>query len=895
MLAKILLKQLKLHLIKYFLLTVFSANLLIFQLHAQNNTSNSDSKAVPDSMAMSNPNVDSLYHSLILADTLNNEAVDSLLNRKSKSAIDAPVKYFSSDSIRFVVKNKKVYLYGKGNVTYEDIELKSEAIELDMRLNQIKATGLKDSSGRIYGEPNFKQGNDVFDADTLVYNFTSKKGVVYGIVTEQSEGILHSQKTKMHENGEIHLKNGKFTTCDADHPHFYVAMTKAKIIPDKQIVSGPAYLVVADIPTPLIVPFGFFPNHKGRASGILMPSPGEDNRGFYLRDLGWYWGFNDYFDLTFKGDIYTLGTWRASTNVNYAKKYKFNGSFYVQYSSLVTNEVRQGGNFKLQWTHNEDSKAHPYHSFGSNFNFSTPGYGKQNARTVTQYDETAITSSINYKQKIPGTGINITLSANHTQNIKDSTISLKLPSMRLSSGRLTPLQNLPFGKRNAVYKKISFDYSLSALNKLPTTKIDSSFFNLETLDKFQAGVLHTIPLQTSFKILKYINVNPSITYNERWYFSKIDKSWDSSYVYIDTLENDTVFGRITEKVIKEFGRVNDLIFSISASTKIYTIVNYRNKYLKAVRHIFTPSISYSLKPDYGDPKYGYWQTLNYKEKVGNDTIVRSSRYSPYDGAIHGVPSEGLSRSISYSFGNNLEAKIRDKNDTVTGTKKVSLINNLSVRGNYNFALDSLRWSNVNISANTKLFKRFDITYGLTLDPYKLKTADSIKTYRSNELLFDDHGRPFFRKTNSNWNLSTSMRLGPMKKGESHTSIYSSPDYIDFSIPWSLNIGYNLNLPKIYYYDFENEIDSVGGKVTQTISLRGNVNITKKWKVDFSAGYDFTRKEFTRTTIDIYRDLHCWEILFNWIPYGNVQRYEFTLRAKASVFKDLKLEKKSGVF
>ncbi|MFQ3579526.1 MAG: putative LPS assembly protein LptD, partial [Bacteroidales bacterium] len=757
-------------------------------------------------------------------------------------------------------------------------------VEMDINKNELSAKGVRDSTDNYKGKPKFKQGTDEFTADSLKYNIETKRGFAFGIITKQEDGYLHSEHTKIMEDKRIYVKNGKFTTCDLEHPHFYVAMSKAKIVPEKQIVTGPAYLVIEDIPLPLVIPFGFFPTKRGRASGVIIPTFGEDqDQGFYMRNGGVYFGINDYIDLKLLGDFYTLGSWRTFVNSNYVKRYKFYGNFDFTFSSLVFDELRQKPSYNINWNHRQDPKARPNSNFNANVNYGAAGHNRYNARNTDEYLNTSIRSSVSYDKKFPNTPLRSSLNFTHNQNNLDSTISLSLPYATFSMSSLTPFKRKTTIGKPKIYENIRVSISSEFQNKLTNAKMDSTFYTQKTLDQFQRAFRHTIPVSTSIKFLKYFSLNPMANFTERWYFDKITKQWDDNLpVYSKT---DTTYGGVRVDTIKQFNRVYDISLSAGVSFKIYGMYALKNKTIRAVRHVLTPTVNFSWRPDYGRKHWGYYSWYI-------DSKGRVQPYSYFENGMYGVPGRGKFSTLNISLSNNLEMKVRNRKDTTTFTRKITLIEDFGISGSYNFAADSLKMSYINVYGRTNILRRVNVRYMASFDPYVVTMDNRYKTIvRTNTYMYDKYGRPW-RIENSQWEVSTGLQLGPLKdRPKNQEKKYAT--YSEFKPPWSLSFNYTLSLPRKYFYNEMNLIDSVDSRVVQTLSFYSNFKITNKWSVRFNSGWDFENNKITYTTIDIVRDLHCWEMKFNWIPFGRMQRYEFLLHVKARIFQDLKVEKKQN--
>lgn len=819
-------------------------------------------------------------------DTLSNKAeaqysIDTLEVIKPSSQIEAPIEYASADSIRYDVANKKIYIYQKGTIIYQDLELEADFIDLDFQKRVIKAHGKIDSSGNMTSRPHFKQGDQEFTPDTMLYNFETKKGFAYNVKTEQEDGYLHGEKVKMHENKEIHLKGGKYTTCDHDHPHFYINMTKAIVIPKNKIVSGPAYAVIEGVTLPVILPFGFFPLSDKKRSGVLLPSPGESNQyGFYLRDLGLYLGWNDYVDFTLKASLYSLGSWNGSFNSSYKKRYKYTGNFSMNYSSMVVDEERIPGSIMLKWDHLQDGKAHPKRDFDASVDIQTPGF-KNSERNLDRYYKESFGSTINYSYKL-SKKFSLKIGATHNQSLSDSTVYVTLPalSVTMNSTQLSSFLPKKSKLRKSFLKNITIRHNSRFDNKLKKTKMDSLFWTESTLGNIQNGFKHTPSISGSFKLFKYLNFSPSFNYTERWYFSYLEKSYNS---YIDKMYDDHN-GIITDTIHKTT-RVHNYSTSFSFNTTLFGMYNFGSKGpLRAIRHKITPKAAFSYTPGYGDQeykyeKYGYFD--EYTDKYGKQVVY--SRYKDY---IQQTPTHSESQKVTFGLYNNFEAKIRNRKDTVKGTKVTKLLNNLDITSGYDFAKDSLHFDKITVSANTKLFNRLTIRFNKHLDVYAFDPVNLSK--RSREYVFDKYGRRVL-KLDEQWSFTTSLSLNSKKlRGESANKEKSEGAYI---LPWSLSLTYNYRQTTNYNYKEDNTLDNKDIDITTNgLTVNGNISPTSNWKLTFSTGWDFDKNDIKPTNLSIYRDLHCWEMGMRWIPFGSRQSYEFKINVKADVFQDVKYEK-----
>ncbi len=861
-------------------------------IHAQD-TTNVGPNAISDS-SISVPS-DS---SFLIIDTLNNDSIKTRILEISDDAIEEPIDYKAKDSILFDVGLQKVYLYGEAQINYQDIELKAEYIELDLGKDLVFAIGIKDSSGNVVGKPEFKDGKDEFSSKEMLYNFKTKKGIIKEVITEQNGGYLHSRITKIQENKEVHIKDGKYTTCNLEHPHFYIKLTKAKVIPDDKIVSGPAYLVIEDVPTPLGIPFGFFPNNSGHKSGILIPEYGEEvNRGFFLRNGGYYFAINDYVDLQARADIYSKGSWGASTITRYKKLYKYNGNLNLKYTSLkIFEDSVSDKMYQIRWKHIQDSKARPNSRFSANVDFGSSSYNRYNAYGAQNRLKNEMSSSISYNKSFANTPFSMSANLRHSQNTSDSTVTLSLPDLGLNMSRIYPFKKKNKTGKSKWYEKIGISMSSNFKN---TIKIhEDTLFKKEALDYFRNGIIHKVPVSTSLKVLKVFTLNPSFSYTERWYSQSIRKEWYDA----DTTASDTVSAHYSVRDVKGFHRAGDYIINIPFSTKLYGFFMNKNPdaYFQALRHVVTPTIGFSYRPDYSLNYWGYYKKDPRTNSYDNKYSIFNGGSNAWSG-IYGSPPAGKYGSINMRIGNNLELKVKEKNDTTQKTKTkpaIKLIDNLSIATNYNIAADSLNWSDFSLQARTKV-SIINIDCNATFDPYDFNDSTGISY---NQFYFRNHKSPARMKSarvSFGFSLRSSTTNSKQKKIE-EAKIQSAraagmlgdyyEDYVDFEIPWNFRINYNYNYNQSA---FNTETGDFDYKIVQTVRVSGDVNLTKKWKISISSGYDWESKDFTYTTVDIYRDLHCWEMRFNWIPFGAWQSYNFTIRVKSSMLQDLKINRRKS--
>ncbi|MDR2962485.1 MAG: hypothetical protein LBU90_02420 [Bacteroidales bacterium] len=799
--------------------------------------------------------------------------------KTSSKAIDSRVEYAAGDSIIFDINKKQVTTYGQSAVKYQNIDLTAEVIELGLSNNELRAFGVFDSVNNKYvGLPVYKDGSDTFDSDSMRYNFRTKQGLAFGVFTQQNEGFLHGGRIKIHANREIHIQHGQYTTCDERHPHFYVEISKGKVIPNDKILFGPAWVVIDEITLPIVIPFGYFPITQGRTNGLVIPSFGDDaSKGFFFRNGGYYLGIGDYFDIKLTGDVFTFGSWRTAVRSNYVARYKFTGSMEFEYASLVLDEIRQKPTFNIRWNHQQDPKSMNHGTFSANVNFGAASHARQNSYDTYDYLNTNITSGIAYSKEFTGSPFRLNATLDHSQNNLDSTISLTIPRVRFSMGSLQPFK-VRGSRRERFYNRISVQYSADMQNRLLNAKMDSTFFTSATWDAFRNGIQHQIPISTNFRLFKHLTFTPSFNYTERWYTGRELREWDDEKPI-----TDTTFGGVVKSRESGFYRVYNYSTGVSATTKIFGMYQFKNQYVKAIRHVLTPTISYNFTPDFSADRFGFYDY--YQSNAGGDM----NRYSYFAGEVFGVPGAGRQNAISFGINNNVEGKIRSKADTITGYKKVKLIESLSISGSYNFAADSMNMSLISVSGYTTLMQRVAIRYAATFDPYAVVKNEKGQIQRSNTYMIDKYGS-LWRKIDDVWNFGASYSFNPIKNDEipPRTGIYSY-----FDIPWNLSLNYNLSVPRQYYYNEHNVLDSVANRVVQTLGVSGNFSLTKRWKINFSTGWDFQNKGISYTTLNLNRDLHCWEMLFNWVPMGTQKRWEFTIRVKADMLRDVKYNMRSS--
>ncbi len=815
---------------------------------------------------------------------------------KNKSFIDDKIERSCNDSTVQDFKNNKIYYYGEAKVVYEDITIEAAFIEFDFEKRTVFAKGLLDSTGKLYGTPVFLEDGKKYDSEEMTFNFETKKGIITKVFTEDAMGYIHGTRIKKMEDNSINIKSGSYTTCsNPEHPHYEFHFGKAKVIPNDKIVTGPAYFKLEGTPLPIGVPFGIFPNSKGQRNGILVPSWGESaNRGFYLENGGFYWGINEYLDLQLVGDIYTRGSWAIKPTMRYNKRYAYNGSFSGSYAvnkigTKGSADYNESTDFKIRWVHKQDPKARPKSSFSADVYIVSSNYNKYNAVSSNEYLSNTFQSSIAYQTSI-GSLFNFTANASHSQNTLTRVMTVTLPELTLNMSRIYPLKNIGNPAKKRWYKDLYISYTANAKNY--ASMPDSLYFKPNWLNNVQNGIQHRIPISMPIKLFKHITWTTSATLLDRMYFRYFEKQWidDSSMPAGGYVKTDT---------INQFRNVFSFDVSSTLTTKLYGQVNFKKGPIRAIRHVVTPSIGLSYNPDFSKDFWNYYDT--YYDANGIEQL-----YSMFQGNIYGSPPSGEAGRINYSLGNNLEIKVPSKKDTITGMKKVKLIEDLSFSGSYDIAKDSLNFSYLSVNGRTTLFKNLSVRYSSIWDPYIL---DSLGKKQLNQFEWDVNKR-LFRKNSVSWNFSINYSINNdtfKKKGSDKTNkrqLNSSPlaseqemddirnnpeDYIDWTTQWALSLSYNLTLSNnLTYFNY---LMQDNRKTIQTLGVNGNINLTPKWKVSVQTGWDFELKKLSYTSFTIYRDLHCWEMRFNWIPLGTYKSWNFTINVKAAALQDLKLSKK----
>ena len=883
---------------------------------------------VVDTMQMDSLERAIYRHNKVVDDSIR---LDSL-NRKRSGGIEAPIEYTANDSLVYDARTQTAHLFGSSNVKYQNMDLASDKIYMSLDSSLVHATGTRDSSVKdgVKNKPVFTMGQDKYETDTIAFNFKTKKAYIDNVYTEQEDGFLRGERSKRDSTGVIYLEHGRYTTCDEEHPDFYIALSRARVRPGKDVVFGPAYLVVADVPLPLAIPYGFFPFTKRYSSGFIMPSYGDEQaRGFYLKDIGYYFALSDKWDLKLLGEIYTRGSWGFSAASNYRKRYRYNGSFLFSYQDTKTGDkglpdyARQES-FKIQWSHRQDSKANPYSSLAASVNFATSSYERNNLnslynpQTLTQSTRT---SSVSWSTTFSSIGLTLSATANLSQNMRDSTLAVTLPDLNIAVSRF-----YPFKRKHAVgnerwYEKISMSYTGQIGNSINTK--EDKFFKSNLIKEWRNGWNHEIPISGNFTLFNYLNVSPSFRFTDRMQSAKVERSWDTAK---QVEVADTTYG---------FHNIYNWNFSMGMSTKLYGFWTPSRKIfgdkIQAIRHVLTPQVTFSYAPDFGASRYGYWKTYQKTDADGNVSLVE---YSPYSTGMFSVPGRGKTGSISFSLGNNLEMKVKSDKDS-TGVKRISLIDDLAINMSYNMAAKTRPWSDLGMNIRLKWWKNYTFNMNAVFATYAYE--------------LDDQGRPYVG-THTEWGKGRFGRFQGMSQNISYTltpeklsklfggggsrdddkrragngddegvdtDIESNVDevmergkhnarkekskastdedgYMAFSMPWSLTFGYGVTMRE------SNDINKFNYKkmrypykFSQTLNVSGNIRISDGWNISFSSGYDFESHEISMTTASLQRDLHCFNMSCEVVlaPYPS---YNFTFRCNAATLTDaLKYDKRSG--
>lgn len=882
---------------------------------------------------------DSLKDSLLLPDATNTRsgrglrydstAIDTTAtdSAKRKPGIDAPVDYECTDSLVYDAETRLVHLYGKAQVKYMDMTLNAAKITMNMDSSMVRAAGERDTAGILQDKPVYSQGSDNYHSELMAFNFKTKKGYITNVETTQGDGFMQSQHSKRAADGTLYLEHAKYTTCDAKHPHFYIALSRAKVRPGKESVFGPAYLVVADVPLPLAVPYGFLPFNKKYSSGFIMPSYGDEtSRGFYLRDGGYYFAINDYMDIKALGEIYTKGSWGLSAETNYRKRYRYNGNFYISFLRTVDGEKNMPDyavtkSLKVQWTHSKDAKASPNTTFSARVNFASENYERSNLESMYNplaYTQSTRASSVSFSHTFPSIGLNIAGSTNLTQSLRDSSVSMTLPDLSISLNRFYPFRCKHQAGKERWYEKISMSYTGSLSNSINTK--EDKLFKSNLVKDWRNGMQHRIPIDATFQVFKYINISPQFSLRDIMYTNRVMRSWDET---TQKEVADTTYG---------FYNLYDWSLGVSANTTLYGFYKPWRKLfgdkIIAVRHVFKPSVSFSYAPDFTSSHYGYQRTYVKTDANGEVSTVT---YSPYSGGIYSYPSGTKQGMITMSVSNNVEMKVKSDRDT-TGERKISIIDELYGALSYNMAAETRPWSNLNTRIRLKLTKNYTFsmaavfaTYAYAFDKNgRVVTSDrtewsygrfgrfqgmsqNLSYTFNNETLSKLFSRRSDRSTASNDETDTDTDtdaedanidpdLRNAKKGGKQKKQKAKVDedgYLRFSLPWSFTVSYGISMAEDRSKQINVRRMRYPYSFTQTMNFSGYLRIAEGWNISFTSGYDFNYHELSMTTASVSRDLHCFEMSCSVVlrPYSS---FNFTFRARANELADaLKWDKRSS--
>ena len=867
--------------------------------------------------------------SLELAIREHNKAVDDSiyadsLNRAKSKGIDSPVKYTASDSIVYYAGRKQAYLYGSTKVKYGNMDLDAEKVRMNLDSSMVHATGIADTAGVLSGTPIFKMGSDTYESDTMAFNFKTKRGLISNVYTKQEDGFLKSERSKRDSTGFMYLRHGRYTTCDEEHPDFYIALSRAKVRPGKDVTFGPAYLVVADVPLPIAIPYGFFPFTKSYSSGFIMPTYGDEStRGFYLRDGGYYFAMSDKWDLKLLGEIFTKGSWGLSAASNYNKRYRHNGSFYFSYQSTKTGDKGidedKRESIKLQWSHRQDAKANPFNTFSASVNFASVSYERNNLTSL--YNPQAMTqstrtSSVNWTTTFSSLNMTVSGGSNITQNMRDSSLAVTLPDLNVNVSRFYPFKRKQASAKERWYEKISVSYTGELKNSIETK--ENKLLKSNLVKDWKNGMQHTIPVSASFTVLKYLTLTPNFTLTDRMYTNKVMRSWDDAK---QVEKRDTTYG---------FYNVYNWRMGIDATTKIYGFYIPSRKIfgdkIQAVRHVFTPKVGFSYAPDFGAARYGYHDSYVKTDADGTVSIVE---YSPYSTGVFSPPGKGKTGLIDMSISNNIEMKVLSDKDS-TGMKKISIIDELGARMSYNTAAEVRPWSDLTMNLRLKWWKSYTFnmtavfaTYAYDLDekgnPYvgthteysrgrfgrfqgmSQNFSFTLNPEKLRKLFGGGGGEEVTENNKRNTsvnetesNIDDKMEEGKngarKKPGKAETD---ADGYMRYSIPWSLTIGYGITMRENTSGTFNKEKMRYPYKYTQNVNFSGNIRISDGWNISFSSGYDFETHKLSMTTASMSRDLHCFSMNCQMVlaPYTS---YNFSFRCNAATLTDaLKYDKRSS--
>ena len=881
----------------------------------------------PDTTQMDSLELAIYRHNKAIDDSI---ALDSL-NRSKKNTIDAPVEYQGDDSLVYIASSKTAYIYGNANVKYQNMDLQSAKIYMSLDSSIVHATPKADSTGVLEGKPVFKMGQDTYENDSMAFNFKTKKGLISNVYTEQEDGFLTSERAKRNDKGEMFIQHGRYTTCDKPHPDFYIALSRGKVRPGKDAVFGPAHLVVCDVPLPLAIPYGFFPFTKSYSSGFIMPTYGDESaRGFYLRDGGYYFAISDKMDLKLLGEIYTKGSWGVSAASNYRKRYKYSGSFYFSYQDTKNGDkgmpdFTEQESFKVQWSHRQDAKSNPFSSLSASVNFATSSYERNNLSSMynpQSMTQSTRTSSVSWSTTFSSIGMSLSTTANLNQNMRDSSIAVTMPDLNISISRFYPFKRKKAAGAERWYEKISMSYTGHLSNSINTK--EDQLMHANIIKDWKNGMQHQIPISGSFTLFNYLNVNPSFNFTDRMTFSKVKKSWDAVH---QTEVADTTYG---------FYNLYNWNLSMSASTKLYGFwMPWRKLFgdkIDRIRHVITPSVSFTYAPDFGDRRYGYYDTYQRTDADGNVSLVE---YSPFQNVLYSAPGKGKSGTVTLDIGNNLEMKIKSEDEDSIDYKKISLIDEFGFNMSYNFAAKVRPWSDLSMRLRLKLTKTYTLNLNAVFATYAYELDENGRPYLGTHTEYG-YGR-FGRFQGMSQNLSYTLNPEKLKKlfgggdeddkdkkknrnddddDDDETDVETNVDkdmirgqrgaegqgglaetdgdgYMKFSMPWSLTFGYGITMRENTAGKFNTKTMRYPYKFTQTLNVSGNIRLSEGWNISFSSGYDFENKAMSMTTASLQRDLHCFNMSCSVVlaPYTS---YNFSFRCNASTLTDaLKYDKRSG--
>ncbi len=782
-------------------------------------------------------------------------------NATNNYNFNSEINKYASDSINIDLKNNNIYLYGNASITYENAKIQADQIIINWETNIIEARCGKDSLENLIGCPIFTENNETFNAKLIKYNFKTKKSFIKNISTKEGEGYILGKTVKKTNKDVFFLRKGDYTTCNLDKPHYSIRSNKIKVIPGEKIITGPAYLTFFNIPTPLILPFGYFPSSNKQSSGVLIPSYGEsENLGFFLKNGGYYFTISEKLDLQLRGDVYSKGSWSLKSLFRYKNRYKYSGNVNLNYSKMVSSingfpDYSKKNDFFIRWSHKQDPKLNPLVNFSANVNAGSSTFHRNNSINSDDYLTNTFQSSISITKRWNNLPFNLSTNLNHSQNTQTNIVNLSLPDISFSVNRIFPFKN---ANKNWI-KNIGLSYNMQTKNSISI--LDTLLFKKQSLSKFRNGMKHNIPISTSIKLFNYFTLNPRINFTERWYLNQIEKKWNGTDIVTDT--------------IKKLTRGYEYSFSTNLNTKIYGLIQFPKSKITAIRHVMSPNISFNYKPDFSSSKYDYYK--NVQNNINGDVIS----YSIMENGIYGSPSKGRNGNIGFNLNNILEVKIKSSKDTLNNMKKIKILESLNISSSYNIFKDSLKFSNINLNARTRIFNIFDINFSSIYDPY---VTNKSKTNNLNQFEIINNRLARLKSLNTSIGLSINDKSFTNDKREDNEG--EKRDFYD--IPWQFSSNYSLTYNKgLKSSEFSDTI--------QTLNFSGNLKITPKWKIGFRSGFDFKKKELSYTTVDIYRDLHCWEMLFNWIPLGFHRSYTITIRVKANILKDLKYEKRKDWF